>query len=388
MSEDSRFRPPEDPEPYDDVAGSPAAGSGPYDAGHAPDESNGPTAPRRHVPYGGAAGPEDHRSGPDSRQAYGSDGDGQQAYGTGATQQVPAQGSGPVPPGATTPPSSYSPQSGSPGAAPSYAPSYGGGGGDDGYGGGYPPSYDAGGGRGSGGGMFPWLAVILGLVVVAAAAFAIWFFALRDSDEETSNPPPDESTSDETPSGETSSGTEETSPAEPESENESESESESESGSDGTDPESPTDGGSESPSDDSSPGDGIQLEIGESYELSNGVTITLEEVDTDDTCPAAFGQDIATATFTMEVPADASPADAPIGGLTLSTSEGPIDMFAGIGCHGSDEALPPVVMPGSEETGLVIIPAPTSGAYDLEYTPLLSGLTGGGSDTLRWTIEP
>jgi hypothetical protein len=63
-------------------------------------------------------------------------------------------------------------------------------------------------------------------------------------------------------------------------------------------------------------------------------------------------------------------------------------MFAGIGCLGSDEALPPVVMPGSEETGLVIIPAPTSGAYDLEYTPLLSGLTGGGSDTLRWTIEP
>ncbi|MGC5616413.1 hypothetical protein [Georgenia sp. Z1491] len=352
----------------------------PVHAGDAP-RADGPGA---YGPVSGSQGSAGHGT-----SAYGSDhgrgAQGASAYGsdrTGGAQGASAYRG-----------SEYT--AGGAGAAPTYQPSYGGGSGGD-----LPPGD---GGRTPRGGGFPWLAVILGVLAVAAAAVAVWFFLLRDSGNEEaatddadvevpsgesgsdSAPPTDEDPSgDETPSDDP---TEEGTGPGDESDTDSQDESETDDGS-----EDDT-GGAESPSDDDAdgpgtPDDATLLEIGETHTLENGMEVTLDAVERDAECATSPGDPFTALTFTVVAHDDELvPAVPPLPGITVSTSEGDINAVDVLGCIDDSESLPPVVGPGEEATGTVLVPDPVEGSYDVIYQPVTNIVSGGETEALAWTID-
>ncbi|MGC5627004.1 hypothetical protein ACPYO6_01980 [Georgenia sp. Z1344] len=279
------------------------------------------------------------------------------------------------------------------GAAPTYAPSYGGG---SGGGGDYPPGDD----RPQRGGGFPWLAVILGVLAVAVAAAAVWFFLLRDGDENGGEEPTPDDSGIEAPSGEAGSdgtdGEEESSDDEAPSDDEDETEDETDENSEtesGPDSESPsddadTDEDDESPSDDGSGGadDATVLEIGETHTFDNGMEITLDEAERDAQCLTSPGTPHTALTFTVSAGEDeVVPTVPPLPGITLSTSEGDLSPTDGMGCSTGD-SMPPVVDGGEEVTATIYVPEPSDDSFDVLFRPA-AGIVTGESESLAWTID-
>lgn len=287
----------------------------------------------------------------------------------------------------------YPPQQDAPAYAPSDAPGYRTGPDASGSDGGYVPPGSYGGsddGQGGGrGGGFPWLAALVGIVAVAGAAFAVWFFLLRDSDAGTTpqetptiEAPSDDAAPPEPDPGETDEDTDE--PAEP-TEDESEPTNwETDAPTETDEPTDPEDPSAEDYTDDSTLDGAIELEIGQTHTMPNGGRITLDSVERGAECAALPGESLTLLTFTVE--AGPLPMDTPQPGITLRGPSGSANWLDSVDCVPQDQALTPLVTSMESATGVVAVVEPGDGEFPVTFTSALDALAG-SSASLRWTID-
>ncbi|MGC5616412.1 hypothetical protein [Georgenia sp. Z1491] len=129
--------------------------------------------------------------------------------------------------------------------------------------------------------------------------------------------------------------------------------------------------------------------IGETWTGPDGTTLTIDDVERDLQCSAAWAPsgEVVALEVTMTVPADTrAPALTLVPGVTLSSPGGTLTAVTPACLAGGSTALPSTVSPGETVSGTVLVLAPGPGRFDVELEPGI--LDDAGPQTfVRWTID-